>query len=1161
MNNPVLWMTCPIVSLVLLAAEARAADASPPEAVAFVAHSGTVMALAYSPPDGKLLASADGNGLVLLREVASRRLVRRLVGPAGLAPKLAFSPGGKFLAASAGETVRGQHSGLRVWEVATGRLTLSVEVDNRGFTALAFSPDDTLLAVAGWTADRLRSTLRFWDTSTWKERPLIEEVLNTPPSRLVFTSDGKRLVACDPQHLHVWEMPVGKRLVQENQGYDVLALQPGGKLIAVAKGGAVQLRELEGGKAEPLKVDGYCIGLAFSPDGRTLAVVGDGVRLWDAQTRAAGRNLLEKQQIRGGVAWSPDIKRLAVSFNADIRVFDPGSGDECGLWPGQHSASISAVAWAAGGRHIVTGGSLDRRLIVWDAQTGGPTALFALPGGTNRIAVSADGSRVAAAAFDFAGKTTLKAWDVAAARELLNVPLQVKNRLLTLSLSPDGKRLALCGEEILVYELGKQAEPLKLPGNQLVAFSHDGRLLAGVQDGVIEGKSADSQVRLWDVESGKERFSPVKLGAFRVRALDFSLDGARLLAVVTPLANFERVKVELDSLDTRTGERSPRLLLRDLTVTGTELLALNPGGMRLAVVINNNTRLRVYEGRHGSLLQELVGPVERSVDSAGVRHEAVSALAFSPDGQRLLAAIDQRGSGSPALVGFEQPNPGGPSLRVLPLRTSYLEAMDDKCPGPVTTLVLSPDGKQFALAGPDGQVQLRKPGQVEESAPIAKLAGPASGLCFAAGGTKLYCAGGPTGRAGLLLPVTLPDGKVMTPGHRFQGPVHALAGSPDGQWLAVSGDGGVLTVETATNRATRRLLHDHAVLALAFHPDNRQVACGCFGSISVWDAPAGQWLFRLPLQALPTALAFSPDGRLLAGTGSDGVVRVWDLTARKEIAALERHTGRAWCLAWHPGGKLLVSGGGELDQAGEIVVWGVGTARRALELTGHHGPIRSLAFHPDGRLVSAGWDGTVKFWRVPADRLAQEEADAELAARWRIEGKELVLALRDGQALFVGDPKWTDYTVEVEGMVTYGRGELNVFVRADGMDENTRVILGGWDNRLHAFLIARPGSKQFELLPLTEQKKTAIEGRTEPSRWYAIRVEVRGQTAEVFLDGKPLMKTEAIPQKHGNVGLHGISTAARFRNLKVTGPDGKVLFEGLPGPIGTRSGRAGSSSD
>jgi hypothetical protein len=55
-------------------------------------------------------------------------------------------------------------------------------------------------------------------------------------------------------------------------------------------------------------------------------------------------------------------------------------------------------------------------------------------------------------------------------------------------------------------------------------------------------------------------------------------------------------------------------------------------------------------------------------------------------------------------------------------------------------------------------------------------------------------------------------------------------------------------------------------------------------------------------------LTFSPDGRALAVRGAERSVRVWDVTAGKEIGQLKGHGGRVETVAFAPDGKALASG-------------------------------------------------------------------------------------------------------------------------------------------------------------------------------------------------------------------------------------------------------------
>ncbi|GAA1413984.1 hypothetical protein GCM10009639_67580 [Kitasatospora putterlickiae] len=127
---------------------------------------------------------------------------------------------------------------------------------------------------------------------------------------------------------------------------------------------------------------------------------------------------------------------------------------------------------------------------------------------------------------------------------------------------------------------------------------------------------------------------------------------------------------------------------------------------------------------------------------------------------------------------------------------------------------------------------------------------------------------------------------------------------------------------------------------------------------------------RIHLDPLPnhingnsTGVAFSPDGRVLATTGEDGMVRLWDPATRKPIGTLIGHSGECFCPAFSPDGRVLATTG----EDGMVRLWDPAAHRPIGTLTGHpDGTIRgsiSVAFSPDGQvLATTGEDGAVRLW-------------------------------------------------------------------------------------------------------------------------------------------------------------------------------------------------------
>jgi Tol biopolymer transport system component len=486
-----------------------------------------------------------------------------------------------------------------------------------------------------------------------------------------------------------------------------LAFSPDGKTLAFGdKDGTIHLCEVDGKKETTIASTGTVAALAFSKDGKQLASATKGrVVLWDVAERKEVRHFdVERgegvDEMAGEVAhlaFPPDGKTLAVSvLFRRIELWDTETGK---IRDTLHGDFDRQCAFSADGKWLTAAGH--GRLFLWDAATGEPL----YPGHDNYIDglwFSPDDKTLISR-----GSEQLCLWDMASGKLKAE-----RGRLYYWPvISPDGRLMADAvnkGKEVRVQEVatGKTLHVIRsderLRPSQL---SPDGKTL--VANYACDGAQITA---LWDTATGKElheiHVHKGMIGPAPFGPMALSPDG-KLLAVYDPnipltlqpppMGGFPPANPappappHLGLWDMKSGTK--RRDFEFQTFTWPREVVFSPNS-RLIVAPDWSDRVYVREIATGKVATswEVKFPWGGAGQPEGLG--SVSALAVSPDGRTLATACNLTGTTTMGGIKLWDLDSGEELHRIWVHTKSQISA-----------LAFSRDGKRLASGGmQDGMI-------------------------------------------------------------------------------------------------------------------------------------------------------------------------------------------------------------------------------------------------------------------------------------------------------------------------------------------------------------------------------------------------------------------------------------------------------------------------
>ena len=841
--------------------------------------------LSYSP-DGRWLAGVSGDS-IRIWEIARRAITPRLHGQF-----IAFIADGKFL-----NLVREDGNVYHV-DLETRTERLAWRGPHRGVTAAAFSPDGK------WLAASQKDTIRIWDMTADSLKQILYGRFGAIRS-LAFSPQNKNWLvsAGHDRSIRLWNIETGREIAAIAGHRDQIncvafsANDLGQFFVSGSNDGSLLLWETATGRQwrRFMGHDSAVLSVDFR-EVADLVVSGSKdqtVRLWNVKNDSCKIFVGHTGAVNSVVIDPAPTPKFIVSGSDDktVRFWEIADGSSRVL--GKHNGRVKTVAVDRDGKRVASGAD-DGTICLWNIEDDRNQPLVRWYGhskAVNALVFNSDGTRLATASND----EEIRLWDIGKNSRLFDFfktytgPLQVEvaatgvftlNERSLRDLKADGlpPRLLdkLASAEIKNQPIRDEAQFLE----KLQSLIADKKEFDRYRKQILRRASKTATEELTAYQTTGEAVEKLTfLKILRghqddVLSLDFSEDG-RLLA---------------------SGSSDETIRLWE--VNSASELAVLPGHQDdVHVVAFNNETVNAILASASSDNSIRLWDIEESsnLDHPIFTPSAIRALALSSDSLYLAAVSEDK------------------FLRLWSLNAKRPDRADSLFSlhggwGILLSVAFSPEDTLLAYGGKDDVIRLLH----VKSRQLTELTGNSGdGLSVAFHPREPYLAAGSSD--GKIRIWDLRSKKMVSATAAHEDKVRHLAFSPNGQLLASAGSDKIVRL-WRFNAGHLELWktddsHQGGVWSMDFSPDGNWLATGAWdNTIHLWNFQIDRARQFRGHRGPVLSVKFSPHGEWLASGSFDHTIRLWEVKSGRELEVIKTHKAPVKSVLFHPQGNVLISG-------------------------------------------------------------------------------------------------------------------------------------------------------------------------------------------------------------------------------------------------------------